>query len=440
MCGRYAMGIRLAFIRNQLQQRGQPVDEAADDDDVRQTYNFAPGSYGAVYRADTSDHGSLVGSQNADEDTGNNEQVEDHEAHDEPTKTPKNRTLYKLQAMKWGLIPFWTKRSPDYGSMLKTINCRDDSLIEDRGMWTSMKRKKRCVVICQGFYEWLKKGPTGKEKVPHYVRRKDGDFMCFAGLWDCVQYEGSDEKLYTYTIITTSSNPYLRFLHDRMPVILDPGSREMATWLDPHRITWSKELQSILKPYEGELECYPVSKEVGKVGNNSPEFIIPVNSKENKSNIANFFTSTAKGKPGQKPQGHDITETSGEKSQEAKYVSVLDQESKGEQGERDLKTETNLTTFKSDDDAGSAAQISAAKRKRASPEATEARDVTANPPKVTKPNIAQLPPEKDFVQSPTKSSGKNKKMRSATSNGSALKQGKAKKVASGTQRITNFFK
>lgn len=71
--------------------------------------------------------------------------------------------------------------------MMKTINCRDDSLIENKGMWTTMKQKKRCVVVFQGFYEWLKKG---KEKIPHYVKRKDGQLMCAAGLWDCVQYEG----------------------------------------------------------------------------------------------------------------------------------------------------------------------------------------------------------------------------------------------------------
>lgn len=101
----------------------------------------------------------------------------------------------------------------------------------------------------------------------------------------------SDEKLYTYTIITTDSNPYLKFLHDRMPVILEPGSDQMKKWLDPHQTTWTKELQSILKPYEGELECYPVAKEVGKVGNNSPDFLVPINSKENKNNIANFFAN-----------------------------------------------------------------------------------------------------------------------------------------------------
>ncbi|OAX78341.1 hypothetical protein ACJ72_07352 [Emergomyces africanus] len=437
MCGRYSMGIRLAFIRHQLQQHGQPVDEAADDDDVRQTYNFAPGSYGAVYRADTSDHGG-VGSQ--DDDTANHDRLEDQEADGEPAKIPERRTRYKLQSMKWGLIPFWTKRSPDYGSMLKTINCRDDSLIEDRGMWTSMKRKKRCVVICQGFYEWLKKGPTGKEKIPHFIRRKDGDLMCFAGLWDCVQYEGTDEKLYTYTIITTSSNPYLKFLHDRMPVILEPGSPEMATWLDPHRVAWSKELQSILIPYKGELECYPVSKEVGKVGNNSPDFIIPINSKENKNNIANFFNSSGKGKSGRDTQGQSFTQANSEKSGAQGFL-AHEKDAKVKQEEGDSKDETILAVSRSDIDVDSASQTSAIKRKRTSLEVTADADGTAKLPKMPKPESTPLSPEKNVFHSPTKSSSTgNKKMRSATSNGSAPKQGDAKRTAHGTQRITNFFK
>ncbi len=160
-----------------------------------------------------------------------------------------------------------------------------------------MKGRKRCIVVAQGFYKWLKPGgPGSKEKIPHFVKRKDGKLMCFAGLWDCVQYEDDDSlsKHYTYTIITTDSNAQLKFLHDRMPVILDPGSEQLHTWLDPGRYEWTSELQSLLKPYAGELEVYPVSKEVGKVGNNSPNFIIPVASKENKHNIANFFAKGTK--------------------------------------------------------------------------------------------------------------------------------------------------
>jgi hypothetical protein len=102
--------------------------------------------------------------------------------------------------------------------------------------------------------------------------------------------KGSDRNLYTYTIITTDSNKELKFLHDRMPVIFNAGSEKIKTWLDPARSEWSRELQLLLKPFDGELEVYPVSKDVGKVGNNSPSFIIPVASRENKSNIANFFS------------------------------------------------------------------------------------------------------------------------------------------------------
>lgn len=102
----------------------------------------------------------------------------------------------------------------------------------------------------------------------------------FAGLYDCVKLEGkkvyyltfllhyiysnlyfvlfviTDEEtpLYTYTIITTTSaSTSIEFLHDRMPVILDNDSKELATWLDP-RTPWCPELARLLKPFTGGLE------------------------------------------------------------------------------------------------------------------------------------------------------------------------------------------
>ncbi|EKD17075.1 DUF159 domain protein [Drepanopeziza brunnea f. sp. 'multigermtubi' MB_m1] len=330
MCGRYALALRPQQVRAYLEEGGggyMPVDEAPGDEGdgdgdgdgaSRQSYNFAPGYYGLVYRADVPDCGA-GGREGGEEDAdaapapapapapAAGQQGEKKRGVDvDVDERTGGEVRYRLQSMRWGLVPFWTKRDPGYGGTMKTINCRDDSLVENRGMWTTMKQKKRCVVVFQGFYEWLKKG---KEKVPHYVKRKDGQLTCVAGLWDCVQYEGSARKHYTYTIITTDSNPQLKFLHDRMPVILDNGSEDLRTWLDPKRHTWSKELQGLLKPYEGELEVYPVSKEVGKVGNNSPNFIVPVASSENKSNIANFFAKgAAKKKEASKPSTAESTE------------------------------------------------------------------------------------------------------------------------------------
>lgn len=76
-----------------------------------------------------------------------------------------------------------------------------------------------------------------------------------------------------------------------MPAILDPSAAEVGTWLDPCRTSWSHVLQALLRPSAADLEVYPVSKEVGKVGNDSPSFVIPVASRENKENIANFFVN-----------------------------------------------------------------------------------------------------------------------------------------------------
>ncbi|KAG9723856.1 DUF159 domain protein, partial [Aureobasidium melanogenum] len=232
MCGRYALSLRPSAVRRRLQDENMPVDEAPDDDDndTRQTYNFAPGNHGLVYRADVPDSGA-----------GTQPQDKDKTATVDGAATTETR--YKLQSMKWGLIPFWTKRQPDYANMMRTINCRDDSLATQGGLWNTMKQRKRCIVVCEGFYEWLKKN-NGRDRVPHFVKRKDGQLMCFAALWDCVQYEGQPDKLYTYTIITTDSNKQLKFLHDRMPVIFNNGSDALKTWLDPARSEWSTELQS----------------------------------------------------------------------------------------------------------------------------------------------------------------------------------------------------
>ncbi|KAL2878887.1 hypothetical protein SGCOL_005855 [Colletotrichum sp. CLE4] len=283
---------RPSQIRRMLEDDDMSVDDAPEDEgqgSPRQTYNFAPGYHGVVYRADVPDRGA---GHRRDQGTSQQDSATSEAISSQPKSNESGdvSVKYKMQSMQWGLIPFWTKRDPGYSTLSKTINCRDDSLSTPGGMWSTMKAGKRCIVVAQGFYEWLK---NGKEKTPHFVKRKDGQLMCFAGLWDCAQYEDAQDKRYTYTIITTDSNKQLKFLHDRMPVILNLGSKELKTWLDPKRYEWSKELQDLLKPFDGELECYAVSKEVGKVGNNSPSFIIPVASKENKANIANFFANAS---------------------------------------------------------------------------------------------------------------------------------------------------
>lgn len=434
MCGRYVLSLRPSIVRQRLADQDMYADEAPDDDDeqLRQTYNFAPGYHGMIYRAATGDHGE---SSTNEEDVDKDEQPSrKRQKLDQPATVREtdgsvsDQAKYKLQAAKWGLIPFWTKRPPDYGSQMKTINCRDDSLLENRGMWNTMKQRKRCIVVAEGFYEWLKKN-NGKEKIPHFVKRKDGQLMCFAGLWDMVKFEGSDDKLYTYTIITTDSNDQLKFLHDRMPVILEAGSDAMKMWLDPQNNTWSRDLQSLLKPFNGDLECYPVDKGVGKVGNNSPSFIIPIDSKENKSNIANFFGNQAAGK-GLPSTGKQTTESS--QDQRATTTKVESTEDNAPlpvpKGVDKALSSNELPKELEDTDHKSATPVKLEPAEIPESNGLHSVDSTSTKKDLPTPSPSKKPDSKQTWRSA-------RKARDATSNNTAVKTPSKDRNA----RITNFF-
>ena len=91
---------RAAFVRHQLQEHDMPVDEAPEDDEVRQTYNFAPGNYGLVYRADVPDYGA--GQRNNDAADASEEDALPENADPPSSMGDGKDTKYKLQAMKWG--------------------------------------------------------------------------------------------------------------------------------------------------------------------------------------------------------------------------------------------------------------------------------------------------------------------------------------------------
>jgi len=76
-----------------------PVYDAPEDDEdygPRQSFNFAPGYNGIVYRADTPDWGAGPRSHK------NDEGEVDHEASGIIEETDAKETRYKMQTMKWG--------------------------------------------------------------------------------------------------------------------------------------------------------------------------------------------------------------------------------------------------------------------------------------------------------------------------------------------------
>src|SRR5258708_4405866 len=99
-----------------------------------------------------------------------------------------------------------------------------------------------------------------------------GEKPYFAGIWD--EWHSPDcSEMRSCTIITTEPNELMAPIHDRMPVILEPG--DYPEWLD----TTAREpasLNHLLKGFPAALmEAYPVSTLVNSPANDSAECILP---------------------------------------------------------------------------------------------------------------------------------------------------------------------
>ncbi len=146
------------------------------------------------------------------------------------------------ETLRWGLVPHWASEP---ASPVKMINARAETL-EDRPAFRDAFGRFRCLILADGFYEWASSpGPSGRPyKQAFHITRGDGEPFAFAGLWSI--WRRDELELRSCTIITTAANPAVAPLHDRMPVILDPGAE--TTWLDPS--TPRPHLAALLTPLE----------------------------------------------------------------------------------------------------------------------------------------------------------------------------------------------
>lgn len=171
-----------------------------------------------------------------------------------------------LKMMKWGLVPF---RAKDVNIGYKMINARAEG-IEDKSSFKNPLRKRRCLVLADGFYEWKK--IDKKSKVPYFIRLKSGEPFAFAGLWDI--WDKGEEPLTTFTIITTDNNELIKPIHNRMPVILH--HKDESTWLDPELLDPDKLLPLLMPHPSDEMEMYEVSTIVNSPKNDIPDCIQPI--------------------------------------------------------------------------------------------------------------------------------------------------------------------
>ena len=168
--------------------------------------------------------------------------------------------------MRWGLIPFWAK---DRSIGSRMINARAET-VADKPSFRAAFRRRRCLVLADGFYEWQR---TGSRKRPMRIALRSREPFAFAGIWSMWK-DPEGNSIPTCAIITTSANELLRPIHHRMPVILP---REMeGCWLD-RSIQDTTELRGVLTAYpDHAMGTYEVSTLVNSVANDGPDLIARV--------------------------------------------------------------------------------------------------------------------------------------------------------------------
>jgi len=176
--------------------------------------------------------------------------------------------------LQWGLIPFWVKDENTANEIrTKTFNARGES-ITSKASYKNAIKSQRCLIPVKGFYEWH---TLDKKKYPYYIKARDNEIFCLAGLYDKWLNKETGEEHDTFTIITTKASPLLETIHNskkRMPAILHRD--EEGKWIDKN--TSVEEATALLKAFEDDkIDAYPISKLITARGKekNIPEIIEP---------------------------------------------------------------------------------------------------------------------------------------------------------------------
>jgi len=171
-----------------------------------------------------------------------------------------------LEMMRWGLVPVWAKSLADSA---RRINARVETAATSPAFRDALRRR-RCLVVADGFYEWRK---DGKRRVPFYLRPVPRQVITFAGLWE--RWKGPDGVwIPSFAILTGAPNGLVAPLHDRMPLVIAPDDRDR--WLAPDDID-PVALEDLLAPWAPDgWKASEVSPHVNRPDNDDPACIEPV--------------------------------------------------------------------------------------------------------------------------------------------------------------------
>jgi putative SOS response-associated peptidase YedK len=179
----------------------------------------------------------------------------------------------EARLMRWGLVPVWSK---DLKVGYRMINAKKENLLKSRAYSPLVdKYRHRCLIVADGFYEWMKAEDPKQPRQPWRFTVDGGEPFAFAGL--CTRKEWSDPEdrgyddgyLYTCTLVTTTPNEVVAPVHNRMPAIL-PGPEAEAAWLNPELS--AEEAVAMCGPLEAaRMQGAPANPKLNKVGKGMAE-------------------------------------------------------------------------------------------------------------------------------------------------------------------------
>lgn len=166
----------------------------------------------------------------------------------------------EAHALRWGLVPGYAKSLKAGPPM---FNARSESVAQKRPFKDLLaKPRGRCLLVADGFYEWLRPEDKKGQRIPFRFTVDDGAPFAFAGLWGWSKPEG--EFLASATMLTCPPNAVVARLHDRMPVILG-GPEEEAAWLSPDLS--AEDALELCRPLDpARMTATPASTRVNKSG------------------------------------------------------------------------------------------------------------------------------------------------------------------------------
>jgi putative SOS response-associated peptidase YedK len=112
---------------------------------------------------------------------------------------------------------------------------------------------------------------VGNGKNPFALASRDGHGFMFAGIWSIWHREDGDEL--TAAILTRDASGYVSDVHDRMPVIIQPGA--WMAWLDPQQDTTQVAAELVANYSVDEATAWAVTRAVNSSRSQGPDLLEP---------------------------------------------------------------------------------------------------------------------------------------------------------------------